>query len=71
MRPVAVEESEVLEILLLNVVKSEELRYPFVESEDCEMVKAPVEELYPRGAVAESEVELILLLKVWKSVLLR
>ena len=33
-RPVAVEESEVLEILLLNVVKSEELRYPFVERED-------------------------------------
>ena len=39
-----------------------------VEPLACVMVNAPVDELYARGPVAESEVLEILLLKVLKSV---
>ena len=56
-------ESDVEEILLLKRVKSADERYPLVESVAWEMAKAPVLELYDKGADALRLVEETLLLK--------
>ena len=61
-------ESEVEDILLLNEMKSEDERYPLVESDACEIEKAPVEELYESGAEALRDDDEILLLKSVQSV---
>ena len=50
-------ESDVEEILLLNVLKSIDERYPLAPVPDCEMVKAPVEELQLRGVTAWIDVD--------------
>jgi len=59
--------AEVVANLVLKVFQSVDERYPLVEPLAWVIVKAPVEELYARGAEAESDVEEILLLNMVKS----
>ncbi len=59
---------EVDETLFWNVVQSVDAIYPFCDPFPTWIVNAPLPLLYESGVAAESEVELILLLKVDQSV---